>query len=142
MQDFLNQIYLYGYVYVLATAMDGRNIFHKMDTCILGYEFECASNRRASRRKFSHNEDISAPSCPPETCKTKHQSTQCPFLCLRQATDRREKSANVCVCAGYDQGSNWHSGFLELETALFSIYGPKAYILPMRRNNMLRRGPC
>ena len=45
-----------------------------MDTCILGYESECASNRPASKHKFSHNVDIFGLSCPLETCKSKHNN--------------------------------------------------------------------
>ena len=45
-----------------------------MDTCVLGYESECASNRPASKHRFSHNLDIFGLSCPLETCKSKHNN--------------------------------------------------------------------
>ena len=45
-----------------------------MDTCILGYESECASNRPASKHRFSHNVGIFGLSCPLETCKSKHNN--------------------------------------------------------------------
>ena len=67
-------IYLYGYEYGLVRAKAWKNIFHKMDTCILGYESECASNRPASKHRFSHNVDIFGLSCPLETCKSKHNN--------------------------------------------------------------------
>ena len=67
-------IYLYGFWYDLVRAKAWRNIFHKMDTCILGYESECASNKPASKHRFSHNVDIFGLSCPLETCKSKHNN--------------------------------------------------------------------
>ena len=67
-------IYLYGFEYGLVKAKAQRNIFHKMDTCILGYESECASNRPASKHRFSHNVGIFGLSCPLETCKSKHNN--------------------------------------------------------------------
>ena len=67
--EFEIAIYLYGCEYDPVTAMDERSIFHKMDICNLGYGFECASNRLASRRRFSRNEDIFELSCPQGTCK-------------------------------------------------------------------------
>ena len=59
--------YLCGFGYVLAVTMAEKNICHKMDTCILGYEYGCAWNRPAWTHKFSRSEDIFELSYPQGT---------------------------------------------------------------------------
>ena len=71
----VGRLYLYGYGYVLAEARAARNICHKMDTCILGYECGCAWNRPAWTHKFSRSEDICELSYPPETCERNEKIT-------------------------------------------------------------------